>query len=129
MSKLTREVLYLNESDRPKKVEPLKFSKWYSQDSSYSEYDAMKIFNEFSIETRNEAIKNYATYRQEFSAEEVGVTFTKCVGNNIVFTANGTPSEFTEIYYTGKIENEDVFVAYKDKSTYIYFGKLNSGRY
>lgn len=129
MSKLTREVKYLNESDRPKKVEPLSF---FDYSKNFLEPSQTTIeFVEWDIKLLNEYALKYATYLQEFSAEEVGVVFTGYL-NPILGKANPlrSVSEFTDVTYLGKDSSYgDVFSVKDCKCILIYYGHLHSGKF
>ena len=124
-NKLTREVRYLSESDRPKKVEPLSFSNWCA--SVYN----VDVFKITTMSTMDEFAKSYATYLQEFSAEEVGVVFTGYL-NPILGKANPlrSVSEFTDVTYLGKDSSYgDVFSVKDCQCILIYYGHLHSGKF
>lgn len=129
MSKLTREVKYLNESDRPKKVEPLSF---FDYSKNFLEPSQTTIeFVEWDIKLLNEYATKYSTYLQEFSAEEVGVVFTGYL-NPILGKANPlrSVSEFTDVTYLGKDSSYgDVFSVKDCKCILIYYGHLHSGKF
>lgn len=129
MSKLTREVRYLSESDRPKKVEPLSF---FDYSKNFLEPSQTTIeFVEWDIKLLNEYALKYATYLQEFSAEEVGVVFTGYL-NPILGKANPlrSVSEFTDVTYLGKDSSYgDVFSVKDCKCILIYYGHLHSGKF
>ena len=131
-NKLTREVKYLNESDRPKKVEPLSFSDWHRhKDGLISR--SIKAISDWQDGVLNEAVREYATYLQEFSAEEVGVEFTRVwrpdMGecSDVCYQAK----DHIRVIYLGRDERDgDKFAAYfTEKEIVIYSGKLNSGLY
>ena len=129
MSKLTRSVIYLNESDRPKKVEPLSF---FDYSKNFLEPSQTTIeFVEWDIKLLNEYALKYATYLQEFSAEEVGVVFTGYL-NPILGKANPlrSVSEFTDVTYLGKDSSYgDVFSVKDCQCILIYYGHLHSGKF
>lgn len=129
-NKLTREVKYLSESDRPKKVEPLEFYEWLrlagwvitSRDGDIVRWRDDQL---------RQAVSKYATYLQEFSAEEVGVVFTGYL-NPILGKANPlrSVSEFTDVTYLGKDSSYgDVFSVKDCKCILIYYGHLHSGKF
>ena len=128
-NKLTREVVYLSESDRPKKVEPLSF---FDYSKNFLEPSQTTIeFVEWDIKLLNEYALKYATYLQEFSAEEVGVVFTGYL-NPILGKANPlrSVSEFTDVTYLGKDSSYgDVFSVKDCKCILIYYGHLHSGKF
>lgn len=132
-NKLTREVKYLNESDRPKKVEPLEFYEWLrlagwvitSRDGDIVRWRDDQL---------RQAVSKYATYLQEFSAEEVPVKFTKRAVNPAMGEFETTlagASEYDTVIYKGKIHNEDYFIAFDNDSTTVGFfkGHINSGKF
>ena len=124
MSKLTRSVIYLSESDRPKKVEPLKFKAWFEANYYLKTKD-------FELEDIDIHVERYSTYLQEFSAEEVGVVFTGYL-NPILGKANPlrSVSEFTDVTYLGKDSSYgDVFSVKDCKCILIYYGHLHSGKF
>mgnify|MGYP003472832196 CR=1 FL=1 len=126
MSKLTRSVIYLNESDRPKKVEPLSFSNWCA--SVYN----VDVFKITTMSTMDEFAKSYATYLQEFSAEEVGVELTKYSTSVDECIATSPASNFSSITYLGQDSVGAGIFLCETKSTltkYIYFGHLHSGKF
>ena len=119
MSKLTREVKYLSESDRPKKVEAKKFSEW----SGY------RLYN--STEKLDDDIKAYLAYKEEFTADEKAVEFTKYLNPE---SGKSKPirevSEFNDVTYLGYDKyNGGVFSVKENDNILIYFGNLNSGKY
>ena len=130
-NKLTREVRYLSESDRPKKVEPLSFTKWKEGSGSITRnQSSCQIWNDSIID---EYATKYATYLQEFSAEEKAVEFSYFldthkglvdVSNNLPLHSAGT------ITYLGKCKSlGDTFSS--NDGTYIrfYSGHLHSGKF
>lgn len=133
-NKLTREVVYLSESDRPKKVEPLSF---FDYSKNFLEPSQTTIeFVEWDIKLLNEYALKYATYLQEFSAEEKGVEFTHCLQNSSRF--NFMESTFSvqdsyKITHIGKYKNHetyyDMFKVERGVDTIYFLGKLNSGHY
>lgn len=131
MSKLTREVRYLNESDRPKKVEPLGFREWCESAGKVSPYK----MSEAAIDN---CAKQYATYLQEFSAEEKAVEFKDHLWYGSIMESSGTPNDWESVTYLGKIQEVDCFLCYSkensrpalwDKSSNIFFGHLHSGKF
>lgn len=132
MSKLTRSVIYLNESDRPKKVEPLSFSDWHRhKDGLISR--SIKAISDWQDGVLNEAVREYATYLQEFSAEEVGVEFRYFLDTHkgLVDVLNNHPLRSAgTITYLGKCKSlGDTFSS--NDGTYIrfYSGHLHSGKF
>ena len=128
-NKLTREVRYLQESDRPKKVEPLSFTEWCKS-------IGMKIevpYNQWRNGTLDERATRYATYLQEFSAEEVGVEFRYFLDTHkgLVDVLNNYPLHSAgTITYLGKCKSlGDTFSS--NDGTYIrfYSGHLHSGKF
>ena len=119
MSKLTRSVIYINESDRPKKVEPLSFMEWMGKD-----YYVTK-------EELNQRVRQYATYLQEFSAEEKAVEFTFYFGINGRVENTHTIDDTDIVTFLGKCPTDgDMFCIKSDDGIIrIYSGKLNNGHY
>ena len=132
-NKLTREVKYLQESDRPKKVEPLSF---FDYSKNFLEPSQTTIeFVEWDIKLLNEYALKYSTYLQEFSAEEVGVEFTheSCDATKIDFKPTElVASSYDNIIYRGRKDGVDYFIAF-DNYSYecigIFKGHLNSGKF
>jgi len=129
-NKLTREVVYLSESDRPKKVEPLSFYDWMRK-----RFPSYHISDEWHERTLNLRATEYATYLQEFSAEEVGVEFTheSCDATKIDFKPTElVASSYYNIIYRGRKDGVDYFIAF-DNYSYecigIFKGHLNSGKF
>ena len=123
MSKLTCEVIYLNPSDRPKKVEPLSFSKWSrgAKDTHILHSTLSKI---------DELATEYATYLQEFSAEEKAVEFTEYHNIGECGISTCSPLDYDTVEYLGKCQSDgDMFKAIKRGTFTIYYGNLNSGCY
>lgn len=128
MSKLTREVKYINESDRPKKAEPLSFTEWCDN----QQISATFLFANVGISAINERVKEYTTSLQEFNAEEKPVELQFCFS-----TVEGLEENRHKIFdgdiivYLGKCKYDgDVFsVKSEDGIIRFYSGKLNSGRY
>ena len=131
MSKLTREVVYLSESDRPKKVEPLSF---FDYSKNFLEPSQTTIeFVEWDIKLLNEYALKYATYLQEFSAEEKAVEFSYFLDTHkgLVNVLNNHPLHSAgTITYLGKCKSlGDTFSS--NDGTYIrfYSGHLHSGKF
>mgnify|MGYP003435046945 CR=1 FL=1 len=126
-NKLTREVKYLQESDRPKKVEPLSFYDWMRK-----RFPSYHISDEWHERTLNLRATEYATYLQEFSAEEVGVELTKYSTSVDECIATSPASNFSSITYLGQDSVGAGIFLCETKSTltkYIYFGHLHSGKF
>ena len=127
-NKLTREVKYLQESDRPKKAEPLSFTEWCDN----QQISATFLFANVGISAINERVKEYATYLQEFNAGENPIEL-----EFFFSTLDGLEKNIHKIYdddiivYLGNCKYDgDVFsVKSKDSIIRFYSGKLNSGRY
>ena len=135
-NKLTREVKYLNESDRPKKVEPLSFSDWHRhKDGLISR--SIKAISDWQDGVLNEAVREYATYLQEFSAEEVGVEFKFCLQTLSMSFIHTNPdtNRFNHVTMIGKFINStpityDMFkVERLDGSVAYFLGNVNSGKF
>lgn len=129
-NKLTREVKYLQESDRPKKVEPLSFTKWKEGSGSITRnQSSCQIWGDSIID---EYATKYSTYLQEFSAEEVGVELTKYSTSVDECIATSPASNFSSITYLGQDSVGAGIFLCETKSTltkYIYFGHLHSGKF
>ena len=128
-NKLTREVKYLQESDRPKKVEPLSF---FDYSKNFLEPSQTTIeFVEWDIKLLNEYALKYSTYLQEFSAEEVGVEFTHYFNPELGKTNPIREiTEYNDVTYIGADRySGDMFCVKENGNILIYSGKLNSGRY
>lgn len=122
-NKLTREVRYLSESDRPKKVEPLSFTEW----CLHNKYASITLWD---YELINIRVALYATYLQEFSAEEVGVEFTEYHNIGECGKSTCSPLDYDTVEYLGKCKSDgDMFKAIKRGTFTIYYGHLNSGRF
>jgi hypothetical protein len=125
-NKLTREVKYLNESDRPKKVEPLKFKAWFEANYYLKTKD-------FELEDIDIHVERYSTYLQEFSAEEKAVEFSYFLDTHkgLVDVLNNHPLHSAgTITYLGKCRSlGDTFSS--NDGTYIrfYSGHLHSGKF
>jgi len=129
-NKLTREVVYLSESDRPKKVEPLSFYDWMRK-----RFPSYNISDEWHERTLNLRATEYATYLQEFSAEEVGVEFTHESYDATKTDFKPTElvaSEYDNIIYRGRKDGVDYFIAF-DNYSYecigLFKGHINSGKF
>ena len=122
-NKLTREVIYLKESDRPKKVEPLSFTEWVKTIT-------LSRIHEMNYSELNHHATCYSTYLQEFSAEEVGVEFDAYYDKSGICIATCKPSMYESVTYSGKcdLRGDSFYVKYNGAIS-IYFGKLNSGLY
>ncbi len=132
-NKLTREVIYLKESDRPKKVEPLSFTEWVKTIT-------LSRIHEMNYSELNHHATCYSTYLQEFSAEEVGVEFTHESYEATKYDATKTDfkptelvaSEYDNIIYRGRKDGVDYFIAF-DNYSYecigLFKGHINSGKF
>ena len=128
-NKLTREVKYLQESDRPKKVEPLSF---FDYSKNFLEPSQTTIeFVEWDIKLLNEYALKYSTYLQEFSAEEKAVEFTFYFGINGRVENTHTIDDTDIVTFLGKCPTDgDMFCIKSDDGIIrIYLGKLNSGKF
>lgn len=132
MSKLTREVKFLQESDRPKKAEPLTFTEWVNKHMDFTIVRNDRGFQSWHDELINDSTKDYATYLQEFNAEEKPIELEFFFSTSKGLEKN-THTVFDDdiIVYLGKCERDGDLFSVKSKDGYIrfYSGKLNSGRY
>ncbi len=119
-NKLTRSVIYLSESDRPKKVEPLSFTEWC----------VLNGYINMPNEILNIRVNEYSTYLQEFSAEEEPVQLLRFAGNERTIDSCIDAKYFTEITFLGATEfGLGAFSCSHSEGVRIYYGKLNSGKY
>ena len=128
-NKLTREVRYLSESDRPKKVEPLSFTKWKEGSGSITRnQSSCQIWDDSIID---EYATKYSTYLQEFSAEEKAVELTFYLGRNGRVENTHTIDDTDIVTFLGKCPTDgDMFCIKSDDGIIrIYLGKLNSGKF
>ena len=127
-NKLTREVIYLKESDRQKKVEPLSFNDYSKEFLEPSQTTSDCV--EWNIKLLNEYALKYATYLQEFSAEEKAVEFTEYHNIGECGISTCSPLDYDTVEYLGKCQSDgDMFKAIKRGTFTIYYGNLNSGCY
>ena len=130
-NKLTREVKYLQESDRPKKVEPLSFTEWAENKRGKVYYDKdgnAQYFKKFL----DEDAKEYATYLQEFSAEEKAVQITHVLSVNDGWgkTYSTLDSFGTDtVVYLGKCSSDGDMFSVLGDTIGIFKGNLNSGKF
>jgi len=129
MSKLTREVKYLSESDRPKKVEALSFSDWNRAKHNLPPR-SIECISEWRDGTLDLYATEYANYLQEFTAEEKAVEFLEWFDNSGIKSAICEPNSYDSVIYVGKCNAKgDVFIAVENGYFTIYKGKLNSGKF
>ena len=127
-NKLTREVKYLNESDRPNKVELLSFTEW---SKTKENIDVKYPSTEWGNSYLDLKAAEYATYLQEFSADELGVEFTHYFNPELGKTNPIREiTEYNDVTYIGADRySGDMFCVKENGNILIYSGKLNSGRY
>lgn len=124
---MLKEVIYLNESDRPKKERPLEFTEWQSEING-----GRAIYGD--EETLNRQAKEYAAYLSNFNPEVKQVEFTHVLAKTKGYmkdTGDMIASNVDSITYLGKcITDGDMFsVKYKVGGIQIFKGHLNSGFY
>lgn len=126
MSKLTREVKYLQESDRPKKAKRLKFTNWCKEKYKPTNLSA------WSETEYDFAANQYATYLQEFNAGEkpIELEFFFSTLDGLEKNIHKIDDDDIIVYLGNCKYDGDVFsVNSQDGIIRFYSGKLNSGRY
>lgn len=103
---MSKEVIYLHESDRKRAVKPEPFT---IQEFVGVNGDPTSIDN----------IENYVNYRIQFEKEI----------KKIKLTSNRRIDEFEEIVYLGKCHNDHTFACRNSTCWEIIYGELNSGIY
>lgn len=130
MSKQLKEVIYLNDADRPKKQEPLSFTEWYKNNDKY-----LTQFVHLSSARINDATNEYADYRNSFNAEVKEVEFTGVLCGDKGWTVFESEdlwdiSKSDKIVYIGNCKTDgDLFNIYVNGRIEFFKGHLNSGFY
>ena len=125
---MKREVIYLNEADRPKAQSKLSFTDWIKETADVqTDVQGCFIIHKNNI---NIYYREYTSYLSELP-EEKDVEFTEyIIGEGKGVETDRKPNDYNKTVYLGKCKcSGDMFAAFGDYYIYVYKGHLNSGKY
>jgi hypothetical protein len=127
---MTREVIYLNEKDRPEPKKALKFTDWFFAKEKMAIHRNAKGNQVWADSILDDSAKQYAAYLATFSAEEKGVEFQYWQNDNGHWIDGQYPVEPLKVVYRGNDSKMgDLFDWHTDEGIIPCKGKLNNGKY